>query len=221
MGGMAGRGKAWLMSVVAAGALLLAGAVAAGAASRPVPDRPGGALSDREDPLASDRARAAGERLAGGRREEAERRKEDLKDSGKRGERDRSRTAFKGLGRERAAALAREKFPELFEAAKSAKDRLEETGRIAAYLDDFTARVDRGGGRGSVLAVSSLPLRQTNAAGDKAPVDLALRASGADFSSVNPLVDARLPGRLSRQLEVGSSKLGVSLEGAADAPGAL
>lgn len=222
MGGLAGRGGSWLVGLALVGTVLLVGAVRAGAVPpRPIPDRPGGRLTDRDDPLASDRARATVERFADGRREEVERRKQDLKGSDKRGERDRSRAAYKGLARDRVAALAREKFPELFEAATSAKDRLEATGRITAYLDDFTARVDRGGGRGSVLAVSSLPLRQRNATGAKAPVDLALRAVGSDFASVNPIVDARLPGRLSRGVMVGSAQLGVSMEGAVDAPGLL
>ena len=165
-------------------------------------------FDERSDPLASRAARSVVDRLGERERDRWQRKRERLAGADRRGARQRSRAAYRGLGAGQARALFEQTFAGLL--AEPAVERLGKSGPVRSFLGDFSARV--GGG----VAVSSVPLRARESDGGKAPIDLSLQRVGERYEPALPFVGVWLPERLSDGFEVGSGeRTKVAVAGAA------
>lgn len=118
----------------------------------------------------------------------------------------RSRGAHEDLSGREALAVLKQEF-DVVEA--DIPDPVAEAGKKGelVFLDDFTLRVERPGGRKNLLAVSTKPLRARTASGRKEPVDLDLEARGSSFAPKNSLSDVTLPKDLDRGIRFSDSDM--------------
>ncbi|MCP9491792.1 MAG: hypothetical protein MSC31_18245, partial [Solirubrobacteraceae bacterium MAG38_C4-C5] len=132
-----------------------------------------------------------------------------------RAQRERSRTAFRGLSGERARAAAREMVPSVLTGSAF---RSTAGFEVEEFVAPNAAAVRRDG-RGSML-LSSLPLRARDRAGVVRAVDLSLEEDGGVVVADNPLVDVAIAPSAHRGVSLGS---GVSLRprDAGDAAGVV
>jgi hypothetical protein len=133
-----------------------------------------------------------------------------------RAERQRSKTAFRGLSASAARQVALAKYPRqvgrrAFQAPGARKDE-----SVKEYFnDDLTARVHRDGATADALAESTFPLRATTASGQPAPLDLSIVERNGGFEPANPLAAVHLPTKLATGLSLSDLGLGLRLVGAA------
>ena len=116
-------------------------------------------------------------------------------------DREASRRAWRGLGRDGAWQALERHFP-----ARAARRAWTPLAGISQervrYLSDRVARIDFGPGERKQLAQSfGVPLRDRDRAGRRAPVSPELREAPGGFESVNPVVDVRYPSRLEEGIE--------------------
>jgi hypothetical protein len=97
----------------------------------------------------------------------------DLKAPAAQSERANSRTAFSALSASDAELVARQKFAALMSPVPASALRLPPGARRDGYLSDYAARVIAADGS-TLVAESTLPLRTTDASGDKVATDLSL-----------------------------------------------
>src|SRR5215213_10017923 len=97
----------------------------------------------------------------------AERREEERARPEARAERRRSRSAFKGVDRAGAIALAKDQFPQVFGQPLWTGPRLAEGERIDRYVSDSAYVVDRPGHASDLLTASSAPVRAEDEDGHK------------------------------------------------------
>jgi RHS repeat-associated protein len=110
-----------------------------------------------------------------------------------RAERAASRTAYRGLGRADALALAREKLFDVFDVPAFRPWEPPAGRRVKRWAGD-SAVVLEGEGVGDRELVQSVgaPLTSELGSGERAPVDLALVPDGAGFKPRNPVVATRI-----------------------------
>lgn len=104
-----------------------------------------------------------------------------------------SRTAFQGLGPQRALELALEKFAPLRRRGQGAPE-LSRGAKIVGFANDRTAQIRSGKRRG--LLVSTLPLRHEQG-GRKVPVEIGLERRGGGWAPRSPLVPTTFGNRIS------------------------
>ncbi|MGC2659546.1 MAG: hypothetical protein WA324_16435, partial [Bryobacteraceae bacterium] len=106
-----------------------------------------------------------------------------------------SRTKFENLSNEQAIRLAGEIFPAVIDDPDGGPPALPAGERVTKYLTDHAAQVDLGDGKPAVIE-SLAPMALETSSG-RVPVDLALTEAGEAFEPATPLVDVRIPKRLS------------------------
>ena len=104
-------------------------------------------------------------------------------------ERHESRTAFSALGPVQAKDLAREAFGGAVTESRAPGPRLGQGERVAEFIGDRWAKIDRGEGKQPAVVRSVLPMLARDGSGKRAPVDLSLAGTGSVLAPVNPLVD--------------------------------
>jgi hypothetical protein len=137
--------------------------------------------------------------------------------SGARAQRVRSRTDYRGQNRLQALSLARQTFPELL--SHVTRVPLPPGSRVTRYDSPTTARIVDADGHSSLL-ISDEPLAAPEG-GYLAPIDLSLQDAGDGFVVDNPAVPVSLPAEANRAVTLTDLGLGISVEGAAAAPGTL
>jgi streptogramin lyase len=110
-------------------------------------------------------------------------------------ERQASRTRFENLNNEQAMRLAGEMFPAVIDDPDGGPPVLPAGEHVTKYLTDHAAQVDLGDGNHAVLE-SLAPMALETSSG-RVPVDLGLTEAGEAFEPATPLVDVRIPKRLS------------------------
>ncbi|HEX8121242.1 MAG TPA: PA14 domain-containing protein [Solirubrobacteraceae bacterium] len=125
-----------------------------------------------------------------------------------------SRTAFRGLTRAGALDLLKSRHPERVLLPAWRGPQLPPGHQIAEYEGDFAARLIAPDGATNQLVTSTVPMRASDDAGRKRPVDLALTRVGREFRSVNPLADIRLADDLAEGLRISDMGLVVTPVGA-------
>jgi RHS repeat-associated protein len=123
-------------------------------------------------------------------------------------EREASRTRYAGLGPEAAARVAGELFPRVVDGVAGGPPPLPAGQQITAFPSADVASVNVGGGERGVIE-SLEPMAVVGASGQRVPVDLGLTEAGGAFHPTTPLVDVRIPKRLSEGVSLGET--GVSL----------
>ena len=123
-------------------------------------------------------------------------------------ERAASRTRFSGLTATQARELAGEAFPAVVEDPEGGLPRFSGVRRVAGFPSDRAASLILDSGRHAVLDSMS-PIAVNGSSGQRLPINLALVATGGGFAPVTPLVQVRLPRRISEGATLGST--GVSL----------
>jgi RHS repeat-associated protein len=123
-------------------------------------------------------------------------------------EREASRTRFEGLGPEAAAKVAGELFPRVIDGVAGGPPSLPAGQQITSFPAADVASVDVGSGKRGVIE-SLEPMAVEGASGQRVPVDLGLTEAGGAFQPRTPLVDVRIPKRLSEGVSLGPT--GVSL----------
>src|SRR3954453_1241795 len=109
-----------------------------------------------------------------------------------------TRTAYAHLSRADALRVGRRELEGLFRARLGAPPDLRDGEHAAGYLGDNAMRVSRPGHPDAIVE-STMPLRVTDDAGDKAPVDLTLHSTASAFAPVN----APAPIRIAKDLRDG------------------
>jgi hypothetical protein len=111
-----------------------------------------------------------------------------------RAERVRSRTAYRGLGRDAALALAMEKLGEVFEASAFERWQPSAGMHVTRYAGKWGAVLEGEGGEEPLFVEAmGTPLTSDLGSGAREPVDLALEPVGADaFAPRNPVVPTRI-----------------------------
>jgi PA14 domain-containing protein len=201
------RAAVLLLLVLGMGAVVAGAATGASSDPRDVPPPAGLSPLDPGQPAAEDLAKAAEE---AGRRADRQRAQRQLPSA--KAERDASRRAHHGLGRDRALALAAERF----EASATAAGLRPFAGTDDVdLLNRFTARVMRDG-HASVI-VSDGPLA-ADEGGELAPLDLRLERRGADFVPSASPAEVVLPRRLAEGVRTAGG-VTIAHEGTADVVG--
>jgi hypothetical protein len=119
-----------------------------------------------------------------------------------------SRSAFAGLGRDAALALATRVHPEVVSHTPWTALR-GRAGSGVRYLSAHAAVLpERDGQPGGVLE-STWPLRTRGGTGDEVPVDLTLRDVGGAFEPAAPLTPLSIPERLDRSIRLSGLGLGI------------
>lgn len=204
-------GAARVLVVVVASLMLAMPAAMAGVdrSYTPVPrveDLPEDQLPDPRGAVQIAQARERGQR-------EAEERAQRRATSEERGARARSRSAYRGRGRDAALVVARRELARLMAEPLWAPPRLADGERIVGYPSDHLIQIRRDGEKtGSVIA-TPFPARVADEKGVKRPIDLGLAEGPDAFETKNSLVDVRLPKELSAGVKLGDT--GVSLRPAA------
>ncbi len=133
-------------------------------------------------PASSEQVKDDAERHRAAQRRNEQRRKEPEQ----RAARARSRNAFGRLSDAEALKVTVDEQPSVFEMPMTPLFGLDRDDEIVSYLGDTQAVVDTGDGRRS-LVDSTVPLRDADENGRKAPVDLALERRDGHLESANPL----------------------------------
>lgn len=122
--------------------------------------------------------------------------------------RERSRTAYRGLGPVAAARVAREQLPDVVAAAPTGLAPVSGGGHVERYLSGDSARISLPGGK-HAMAVSMGPIATRGGSGAYRPLDLGLHEDGGGFVPVNPAVTVHIPKTLAAGVDLAAS--GVSL----------
>ena len=117
-----------------------------------------------------------------------------------------SRLAYHAQSAQNALATALEHFPGVVRGPDARPLKLRKGERVQRFLGPFSALIDVGGGR-HLLAESTVPLTTTDAAGQRVPVDFALRDGGSAFAPAQAIVDVRIP----KQLDAGVTLPGLGI----------
>jgi len=131
--------------------------------------------------------------------------------------RERSRTAFAGLGARAAEALAREAFPNVVDRPVDGAPELSAGERIVAYPTDHAAQVEFGGGKHGVIE-SIEPLATEISRGHREPIDLSLDQSGGAFRPARPAVGVHIPKRLADGVQLANTGVSLTPVDASGAP---
>ncbi|HEY4811466.1 MAG TPA: SMP-30/gluconolactonase/LRE family protein [Solirubrobacteraceae bacterium] len=129
-----------------------------------------------------------------------------------------SRTRFERLGLQQAAEAAKAAFPELMSEPAGGPPRLPGGQKIIDFKAANIAQVALGA-HDVGLIESSAPMARRTAGGSWQPIALNLRATGNAFTASDPLVNVRLPTRLSEGARIADvsltpvTKAGVPLAG--------
>jgi RHS repeat-associated protein len=118
-----------------------------------------------------------------------------------------SSSAYEGLSAEAAEQIAHDAFPRLSDDPAGGPPQLQAGERITGFPSDFAASVAISGGRHGVIE-SLTPIALGDSSG-RTPVDLSLREAGGAFRPTTPVVQVRLPSRLSEGASLPG--IGVSL----------
>ncbi len=154
----------------------------------------GGLLVTPGSPVAGEQVRAV---------EEARRANPEARQA-----REKSRTAFEGLGVGVVAKLAGEVFPALIDEPVGGLPRLPAGQRIIGYPTDRAVQVDLGNGKHSVIE-STEPLATETSRGHREAIDLGLSETNGAFHPVRSDVGVEIPKRLAGGVQLPGS--GVSL----------
>jgi len=110
-----------------------------------------------------------------------------------RAERVRSRTAYRGLGRDGALALVKAKLDEVFETSAVKRWRPPTGMHVERYAGKWGAVLDGEGEEPLFVESMGAPLTSELGSGEREPVDLTLEPVGADaFTPRNPNVPTRI-----------------------------
>jgi YD repeat-containing protein len=120
----------------------------------------------------------------------------------------RSRTAYAGLSRSRAAKLLAAKFASLASAPPVAPLTAERARGRLRFVDPFTALLQRARGGSQLIQSLSGPLWAARKHGGHAPLDLSLRAHGATFTPLASEISMSLPRQLSKGARVDGVHIG-------------
>jgi DNA-binding beta-propeller fold protein YncE len=118
--------------------------------------------------------------------------------------REKSRTAFAGLGAGAAAKLASERFPAVIDDPAGGPPQLPAGESVTAYPADNVAQLALPGGKHGVLE-SMEPIAVQTGPGQRVPVDLSLGEAGGAFEPKTPFVPVRIPKSLGAGLSLGST----------------
>lgn len=130
-----------------------------------------------------------------------------------------SSTAFRDLGRDAAARLARQTFGDVM--TRPSVGPLRSGQRADEYVGDFAARLHGAAPDGTdAFVVSGQPLRVKDAAGKLAPVDITLQRGAAGWAPKNPMEQYVLGESSSEGLSFSDAGVSVTPQGAA-VPGTL
>ena len=162
-----------LFSLVGGGPLSAQGPAAGGSSSSKSVDLPG----------------ALPPELAAVAREEAAKREADLAKPEAVKARRESRTRFAAFGPVQAKDLARETFGGTVTESRAPGPHLGRGERVAEFIGDRWAKIDRGEGEQPAVVRSVLPMLARDGSGKRAPVDLTLTGTGSVLAPANPLVD--------------------------------
>jgi len=163
----------------------------------------GPSVAQSQQEQVPDPRQAGAERQLGEAREAQQRRAARRATAEVEQERRRSRTAYRGLGREEALALARERFSRFVDQPVWRPLRLREGERVDEYLGQFSARVQVADDR-QALVQSMLPLRSQVGSGEPEPVSLQLQQQAEALVPANPLVSTRIAEKLDGGVSFGS-----------------
>ncbi|HET7454132.1 MAG TPA: 6-bladed beta-propeller [Solirubrobacterales bacterium] len=127
-------------------------------------------------------------------------------------EREHSRFAFAGLGRDDAEDLLRTVFGEELTQLNRDPARFLSDAQLLSTSEPTSATVkDAGNG---MLLESSLPVQAEDEEGELRKVDLSLEESGSGFETDNALVEVEIPDEAGQPIKVGDDGVAIELAGA-------